>query len=820
MIGTNIRGMRHLWRVSDYSVKKILTRCGDYGFEICEVLKTKPNSLVGEHMFILNHKYNHHNTIADVSHLCSLCKELKIELNNSHDRVVELRNNENDFKLGNDLFTEITLLPDSFDEDYAYFLKENSKMINNLTRKYDIDANDVFLKRMYIYTSGSKNFFQWAVDLHFKSLISTAIIKSILTWKDHYKQLTKKLSKGTITAYTTSRSVGNLIDELVSLRNEKRINDAISSFNTAQKKILKNHNHSEIDKATLAKFAKLSEVKKTNFIQKVSTINDYDEIMHQMRNATSMHFEWSKESFMDFINNVDGINCELIYESEHIVLVKVLDYETIKQLGKTTNWCISKNKTYWNNYIGHFMGKSEQYVIFDFSKIEDDKFSIIGFTTTFNYGITSAHNFVNENLISNENDLEASFIKSFLLRFKKNNCIYQILQDCGVDIMLIAHYDKPKYDWNYDDFMSYLYECVDRNNVEIIKHEGSKLVLSVHDENIKYFFGDTYFSCIDSNNYGKQHIIFADFSKSKYDVDRLTVAIILNGGEEDYCQEMFNSFSQHVYIDFNSKLAEFNLPYDTIRRVDDIKKKTLDAFFSYNTKTLMKYIKENNNCLHNAIKSEKVDEIALSEILTNSITKYLSFDYLNIIYDSGHYISDYVSNPSLSRFLNLLYNNIKVLGENLYHSKELKKPSEKRIEEFYQEKLNNIDDVKYVGYYLALKKILTHENQSKNNFDEIYCKILSNIYNSKLTGSLIKELVYLMLNNIDMFEKTPSSNYIVYYFIECGDNEMKNTIASLSEKYVWIEEVLAKRMKRQEEKSIYDEYVCTVASPFIEDTPF
>ena len=82
------------------------------------------------------------------------------------------------------------------------------------------------------------------------------------------------------------------------------------------------------------------------------------------------------------------------------MVLKVFDFETIKQLAKTTNWCISKNKSYWNNYVSP-ENNTSQYVLFDFSKKEDDKHSIIGFTVMHNKGITNAHDFTNNNLFKN-----------------------------------------------------------------------------------------------------------------------------------------------------------------------------------------------------------------------------------------------------------------------------------------------------------------------------------------------------------------------------------------------------------------------------------
>lgn len=813
MIGTNIRGIRHLWRVSDCSLRKILVRCGERGWDICEVIKTKPDSKIGERMYIFNSCYNENNY--SISTLSSLSTEMHDMLSEvTHSRSLEVVKNFYGFKGCDGLLSEITLLPKSFDEDYASFLKENAKIVKNLTEKYGVNTNDIRVKRIYIYTEGSKYFFQWAMDLYFKAGCSMRTIFNILTWNEHYKQLTKNLSKSTITAYTSQNSINDLMEELAILRNEKRVNDAINSFNTAQKKLLKTNEQSKTDKNTLARFSRLSDTKKTNFIRKVSTINDYQELMRQMRHVTSVHFEWSKDSFMDFIKNVDGINYEVVYENDSVVLAKVTDYETIKQLGKTTNWCISKNKTYWNNYIEHNHGKATQYMIFDFSKFEDDKLSIVGFTTTYNKGITSAHNFTNDNLMNGGNNMNSLLLKSYLARFDDSNSIYKILQDCGIDITLVAHYDKPQYKWSYEDLMSYLYECVDKNNVDIIKYDGNRLVLSVRDENIKYFFGDAYMDNISSDDYGEQHIIFADFAMSQYDPNKLVFGIIYDGGSEgNYCSCMYNeaSLSVNANVNFDSKLIEFDVPYDIIRRTDDINKRARNAFTSFNVNMLMDCIKKEKNCLHKAM-AEYFEQENIYHVIYQSVISFLSFDYLNIIYDNGHYLNEYMDSGYIAEILKCSFNNLKTASRQLYRNSVMEKPNEERIEAFYNEELKNRNDVLYVGNYLIIKEIIKRENKNDTDFNSIYRKILSNIYNSGLTGALIKELMYLMLDNLDMSVRNDSTSYIISHFTRFGDEEMQDTVKKLAEKYNWITPIYESVLKTKLEQEAFAAVHATVNS--------
>ena len=259
MIGTNIRGIRHLWRVSGTSLRKILVRCNGHGYDydICEVIKSEKNNPMGERMFIFNNYYSQCNF--NFSTIISSSKELKNELKNvGHSRILEINKMEehDTFRLYNDFLSEIVLLPETFDNDYENFLRENAKMIRTLTEKFGLNTNDTAIKRIYIYTDGSKNFFQWAVNLFFHYGISMRTIQNILLWNTFYNQLAKNLSRGTITAYNSPDAIIQLLKELDTLKNEKRINDAINSFNTTQKKLLKSNELLESDKKALSKFSR------------------------------------------------------------------------------------------------------------------------------------------------------------------------------------------------------------------------------------------------------------------------------------------------------------------------------------------------------------------------------------------------------------------------------------------------------------------------------------------------------------------------------------------------------------------------------------
>lgn len=802
MIGINIRGVRHLYRVADTSLRDALIYFREgIGYQFCKVMKTEPKSPIGERLLIFNNHYNYGN-IGINSALASgiIPREEAAFMGYQFQKLMEFGDIK-DALAGFPFINEIILLPPTFTKDYNSFLSTNAKMIRTLTDKFGYSTEDQISKRIYMYTEGSKNFYMWAINNYFQNGTSLATIKRVMTWNESYGQLIKKLSKSTITAYTSNNDMYALSQEISNLRKEKRVNDVINSFNTAQKRMLKGVELSDKDKTTLAKFYRLSEAKKTNFIRKMSTIEDFAEFMRQMRHVTSTHFDWNKESFMDFIKNVEEMKYEVVYDKDDIILLKVTDYETIKHLAKTTNWCISKNKSYWNNYVEH-QSDAVQYIVFDFSKKEDDLLSIIGFTTQYNRGITHAHDFVNNDMMKQDAQEERVFLESFISNYRTNNGIYSVLDKCGIDINLVVHYDKALYEWNKEAMYTYLYECVKKDNVDVLVDKDNLVAISVTDRNIRYFLGDTYIETINENHWGFQHIIFMDFSMSQYDPNRIQFAIIVNGDkrqDEAYCMNIYNEHSQNPGFDFNTKLAQFGLPYDIIRRSDDPYEKARNAFLSYNIPMLNETIKD-GHMLSEVIFDYIGGESAV-DCIVSSIVGSMSFDYLNLFYSRGLAMHNIIGNGNTSNILKDVLASLIENGRRVDDGK-YNKPTSEDIQAFYDRKLESYEKTMYVGTYLAIVHILDHEG--KDEHSNYYCKRLVNtIFMGHKKGEVFDDIMERVAKLMNFSERSDGCSSWVGYVFTSGNESLKKLLEELASKHQAVAqsverlEAMAKKMEGQ-----------------------
>lgn len=609
--------------------------------------------------------------------------------------------NKRNFRDESCYFREIIAMPSNFEKDFSSFCSANKKQMPNVTKFANI--NSPILKYFYAISSGSKNFFFWAANAYFKSRASIYQIENILRWNDKYSQLQSKLKKGTITAYTTISDIFSVYREMHNLRREKRANDVINMFNTSQKKLLKSVSLNDRDYDTLSKFGKLSSKKKNNFIRKMSTVEDASEILRQMSFLADIHFEWNKKSFMDYYNNLEDFNCEIVYEKGDIVLLKVKDYEAVKRLAKATNWCISKDKKYWNEYV-EANPYATQYVIFDFSKKEDDNLSIVGFTSVHDKGITYAHDFQNRNIMGSKPSNRDLEIKSFISRRTKCNNIYGVLDRYGIKLSDVVSHEPSHYKWNRESMFQYLVKCVSPDDYYIIYDADGKVVFIIESENAKYFFGGSYVNNINEYfNTGDQYIVFADFNKSDNDSERLLFGIVHHNfsTHESYCDRLYNFLCEQTQQTFDRQIKELGLPYDIICRTDNVVDRFYTAFSGYELSTVKELLKDSK--VRESIKTMSKSGL-LREVLLNVTFDHLSADYLKVIYENGFTLYDFIGEFASSDFGRRLIN---VMYE---YRNSMDVPSSEDIELFYNESLHNDGYTIYIGYFLMLMMFIDKEN--------------------------------------------------------------------------------------------------------------
>lgn len=599
----------------------------------------------------------------------------------------------------------MVVMPDNIIESYDRFLHENANLCKRCISM--ISHHPYSPVPLYIYTivGDSKNFFEWACRAY-SCGVDRHTIANIIYWNEKYGYLAKNLERKTITAYVTHMDIVNLVDELCNLRNIKRAKDAINMFNTEQKHILRDGiGTHENDKKVLASFGNLSMEKKINFIKKMSTVQSYDEIINYMRLLTRDHFSWNKESFIRFVNGLDGIKFDIIADKGDILVGRVDDYETIKYVAKATNWCISKNKTYWNSYVARD-SKRKQYVLLDFSKKEDDENSIIGFTVKDYDGIIMAHDYFNHDIMGCSEDCDEYYpFVSYLPKPIPYNNINTILESHGISISDIVTAKKDPFGWDRDSVMQYFTCSVKK--FEVIKDGDDFLCIITHSNDaVNEIFGDKFMEAYGTDNAFK-YILFFDFKRPQEDQTSIACAVILENAEDG--DEVMSVIDKKVMTLgstdlFNTILVANGLPYTTIRRPN-----TEDVGWASAIKEqyfyLIKPIMADNRKLKAALKN--VDLNVLSFDITDRLFDYLSFDALEAIYSNGRTLRDFIGPTRLSQIIKQI---LRIMVERFGGG--YGNLTREMTDKLLAHGITNPDEARYYSYFHAIRLILEHEDLS------------------------------------------------------------------------------------------------------------
>lgn len=550
--------------------------------------------------------------------------------------------------------TNLVILPKSFNDDYNKMIQSNRKLFGQIFGRYcsEADASPKFLYHLF---EEKANIIAWALTALFKRSLPLSFFEHIALWNNKYGQLSKNLKRGTMTAYNNMEDIVMLDDECFQLKRDKRINDVFNLFNTSQKKLLKAKQLTDREKEAISKFDVLSSTKKQNFIRKMSTIENAEDILSKMEVLCNVHFKWDKESLMNYISNSENIKCEIIQDENNIVLVKVNTYDTIKYLAKSTNWCISKNKSYWNNYV-ESNGKSQQYVLFNFNLQEDDEYSIVGFTTNENGTITNAHSFTNKDIKGGE--VQYPHLKCF----KQNLVsISDILRMWNIKFSNTKAIVNSFYDWNKESVLKALGRFADETDLEgiVYLNKENKLVVSLKGEYAKALISpyyDNIYDVIDVPS-NPRYIVFFDFDLPQTDPNHITFAIINTNlsHNEEYVLIVFNVECKSISRSIDAKLEEYDLPYDIIKRPNDLKTRIINAFNNFNL-PMVKSLSDENPQAKKILKEYLSENgYQLYEILSQSLMRIHTLDYLRLVLKEGIQVEDIIGSDQYADLMTSLF---------------------------------------------------------------------------------------------------------------------------------------------------------------------
>ena len=152
---------------------------------------------------------------------------------------------------------------------------------------------------------------------------------------------------------------------------------------------------------------------------------------------------------------------------------------------------------------------------------------------------------------------------------------------------------------------------------------------------------------------------------------------------------------------------------------------------------------------------------------------------LDLFYSRGLKLHTSISFEALEFILYTNIRNLFELGQEIgTRNKRLRIPTEDEIERFYAQNLENENKARYVGLYLAAKKIIQHEGMDKM-VEEIYCSIISKIINLNAKGEVIDDIFLEIAKNFNFKNKRIYMPWVNYAYNK-GAEKIKEFLFELS----------------------------------------
>jgi len=291
----------------------------------------------------------------------------------------------------------------------------NKKQINPLIDKFQInpETNKLFISIMEMF-DGQPNYQSWAVKVIFSQVIDFNKLKEIHDWIVDNQGAISKLEKKNIVSYNSKKSIEQLEKEMKGINMVSFIKNIISHFNTEQKKLLTKeffkgeltplqaYSNSFIKEwyGILKAFNKKPMARKNNFYSTCSAFKNAPQIMAAIKDCLKEEYSWELEDFMSFVD-YNTKDCDVVFSKDNVVILRVNSFDSSKKLcgSGRTQWCITREKHFFDDYVDRHNGARDQYFLFDFNRNETDCFAHVGFTFEKGNGIIYAQTCDNKEML-------------------------------------------------------------------------------------------------------------------------------------------------------------------------------------------------------------------------------------------------------------------------------------------------------------------------------------------------------------------------------------------------------------------------------------
>ena len=188
-------------------------------------------------------------------------------------------------------------------------------------------------------------------------------------------------------------------------------------------------------------------------------------------------------------------------------------------------------------------------------------------------------------------------------------------------------------------------------------------------------------------------------------------------------------------------------------------------------------IKEcNSNSVIKSIIKNEIGKDSFYDILNRSVDGYMSFDYFDLLYDNGLTLHDILPLEYMADLVKNFAHNMRSVSRATNTFTNMEGITDEEIKDFYNFKIERREDVKYIGYYLAIKMMIEKEQLNSHEYNEVFKRFFSYMMGLTKQIEVFEQIVNLIKDKLDYSQKGDAISNLAKYTVYFGSEALKNFI--------------------------------------------
>ena len=425
------------------------------------------------------------------------------------------------------------------------------KRLQPMIDKFGIDpATDKVFQSIITLFNEQTDYQMWGIKLVYTRATSLDNLVLIKNWADANPTEIQHLSLKNLVLYKNTADIVKLHNEIASIDAYHCVKNALNTFNTEQRNLLKDFFLSPVEDAPykalnlkrfndfykkVSAFVKLPEHRKNKFITLMSAVRNVEEIMVHINKALEETYEWNREDMLAYAQR-NCPNAEVCYDKDNVVILRLDSFNSAQKLcgNGRTSWCLTRESSYFRRYTEE-NNYAQQFALFNFNHKEQHELAHVGFSVRPDQGINYAHSTLNHNMMS---DIDVNGVRWN---------IHKLLDHLKIPKSSYVRLRKlTNYKWDLKEFIK---KYSNHTQDKVIELPDGRIAVPLTNNTIKDFVVNH--TLIRNLPNDSTHQLFAilDFSKNYNDENALLVV--------SFSKDLYGSLSlSSLHESYGNKVTE------------------------------------------------------------------------------------------------------------------------------------------------------------------------------------------------------------------------------------------------------------------------